>query len=84
MTGVGSTHVRLYAPAAPTGVATGPAGIAGGMVETTFRTMARIMSFSSWLRMWQCHTYSQAKLTTVFVVGGTSGACVMGLTLVKP
>ncbi len=29
------------------------------------------MSFSSWLRMWQCHTYSQAKLVMTFVTGGT-------------
>ncbi len=24
--------------------------------------VGRIMSFSSWLRMWQCHTYSCPKL----------------------
>ncbi len=27
------------------------------------------MSISSWLRMWQCHTYSQPKLMVLFVIG---------------
>ena len=46
------------------------------------RRPARIMSFSSWLRMWQCQTYSQPKLATSLVdrsIGLPSGSM-----LVKP
>ena len=42
---------------APATVAVRPAG-ASGTVRGTWTEIERIMSFSSWLRMWQCHTYS--------------------------
>src|SRR5450759_2535242 len=34
-----------------------------GTGGATWWMMGRIMSFSSWPRMWQCHTYSHPKLT---------------------
>src|SRR4030042_1419757 len=48
-------------------------------------TRGRIMSFSSWPRMWQCHTYSCPKLAMMLTVGVSSSGCpVFGLMLVKP
>src|SRR5450759_2770066 len=46
-------------------VTTGGAGSARGTKTVT----GRIMSISSWLRMWQCHTYSQPKSTISFEIG---------------
>ena len=40
------------------------------------------MSISSWLRMWQCQTYSQPKLT-IWLVIGRSGSP-LGSMLLKP
>ena len=45
----------------PVTVAVTLAGAAGTAVGTS-RTNARMKSFSSWPRMWQCQTYSQPKL----------------------
>ncbi len=42
------------------------------------------MSISSWLRMWQCHTYSQPKLTIWLVMGGVIACPVCGSMLAKP
>ena len=47
---------------------TSAVGISGVAVNTT----ERIMSFSSWLRMWQCHTYSQPKLWFSLVMPASS------------
>ena len=44
-----------------TKVEANPSGLIGGSASDT----GRIMSISSWLRMWQCQTYSQPKLTSV-------------------
>ena len=44
--------------------------------------MGRIMSISSWLRMWQCQTYSQPKLTYWLVIGAVGLPA--GSTLLKP
>ena len=52
-------------------------GASGG----TWKLMARIMSFSSWPRMWQCHTYSQPKLLTALLV--CAGLLVAGSILVN-
>ena len=46
------------------------AGAAAKAVLTVTLT-GRIMSISSWLRMWQCHTYSQPKLTIWLMIGAT-------------
>src|SRR5476649_660762 len=46
-------------------VTTGATGSARG----TWTVTGRIMSISSWLRMWQCHTYSQPMLTTALMIG---------------
>src|SRR5665648_1029887 len=43
-------------------------GAAGSSLGTKTVT-GRIMSISSWLRMWQCHTYSHPKLATTFSIG---------------
>ena len=42
----------------------------------------RIMSISSWLRMWQCQTYSQPKLTYWLVIGAVGLPA--GSMLLKP
>src|SRR3954470_10621398 len=49
--------VRLIVPLEVPGAA-----VTVGAVGATARIMARIMSFSSCPRMWQCQTYSQPKL----------------------
>jgi len=58
---VSFAHVRLTA--APAAWAVSPEGTAG----ETLKTIGRIISISSWLSMWQCHMYSQPKLTKLFV-----------------
>ena len=58
-------RVRISAPNVTTG------GMAS--VRLTATDTGRIMSISSWLRMWQCQTYSQPKLTSWLVIGGRSG-----------
>ncbi len=40
----------------------------------TLNLIGRIMSISSWLRMWQCHTYSQPKLNSCVGDPRTVGA----------
>src|SRR5512147_1265409 len=47
------------------GVQASPLAWSGGSATVT----GRIMSISSWLRMWQCHTYSQPKLTSLLRMG---------------
>src|SRR5437868_11344463 len=52
-----SVHVSVTVPPFCTALKADGAG--GG----TRKLMDRIMSFSSWPRMWQCHTYSHPKFT---------------------
>ena len=49
---------------APLSVLVRPLGATGGSTSVC----GRIMSISSWLRMWQCQTYSQPKLTSWLVM----------------
>src|SRR5450756_147304 len=44
------------------------AGVAGRALPT-WTVTGRIMSISSWLSMWQCHTYSHPKSTISFAIG---------------
>ena len=80
MTGVGSLQLTTILPAL--GVAW--ALKAGGVAVTTFKTMGRIMSISSWLRMWQCQTYSQPKSYMMLVTGSGLASPVCQSTLLKP
>ncbi len=70
VTGVPSVQVRVMGrPEFPVVVSTG----AAGKVRDTLTEIGRIMSISSWLRMWQCQTYSQPKLVRTLVIGGFMG-----------
>ncbi len=40
-----------------------------GSLRSAWTVTGRIMSISSWLRMWQCHTYSQPKSVMTFAMG---------------
>ena len=42
---------------------------ASGSARATWTVTGRIMSISSWLRMWQWKTYSQPKFTTWLTIG---------------
>ena len=42
-----------------------------GAFGGTANTSECMKSISSWDRMWQCHTYSQPKLTVWFTISGT-------------
>src|SRR5450631_1004069 len=64
LTGVPSVQLTVNEPA---GLVTG-FGVAGS-ARFVASVTGRIMSISSWLSMWQCHTYSQPKSTTVFTIG---------------
>ncbi|GAO04619.1 hypothetical protein PSR1_03514 [Anaeromyxobacter sp. PSR-1] len=79
-TGVASIQARSTPPAA--GVTVTPVGGYGRDVATE-TAMGRIMSISSWLRMWQCHTYSQPKSVMTLVSAGLIGLP-FASTLLKP
>ncbi len=58
-----TTILRLFP--LPVNEKASPSGLYGGSASDC----GRIMSISSWLRMWQCQTYSQPKLTSWLVIG---------------
>ena len=72
LTGVGSLQASVTTPVVASRAYVTVGGAAN--LRSTATDTGRIMSISSWLRMWQCHTYSWPKLTTSFVIAGTIGS----------